>query len=595
MTIEKRIKSVAEASGLSEEKVKELIEKKKEDAAGLLTDHGALYALEKEYGVSAAGEDHAEYTPISEVKINSNNVNIVGVIKEIRPIKTFSTEKRSGQFARMVLGDGDDINVVMWDKAAEIVNSDKISLGTLIAIRNGYTREGLDKNPEIHLGGLSRIIIDPKNIDKAVIDKMPKVEDESKKIGELKEGEVSSTIGRILYLYPKSEFQRSDGRTGQRASAIIEDETGKIRVVLWDANANSIENFGESDVVKVENGQVRSGTRGLEIHIGNRGRMIASDAEIKLPEMKAAKTYKVAEIEPGLQNVNVAGRVMRILPVKEFTSGDRTGKLASLILVDGTGISRAVLWGDKTEHVKDINQGDIVLIKNGYTKNNLNGEAEVHVGNRGNIHVNPEDVKIDEVAMLMDKHSEEKKISGIKPDDRNVKISGTVEDIGENRIVFEICAECGSRIENVAGEWLCDVCGESNPAYGMVISCGISDGSGDIRAIFYRDLPEQLSGLSVADVLNTIGQSGDENAPIQQIRDDIVGKKVTITGNIRYNDYQDKLEIIASSLSVSDSKTPKRSATKKKDIPEEIPEEVLKDDEDIPEEEIEIEEIKLDE
>jgi len=377
---------------------------------------------------------------------------------------------------------------------------------------------------------------------------------------------------------------------------IIEDETGKIRVVLWDSNADLISQFAEGDVIRVEGAQVRTGNRGLETHIGNRGRVLKSDAKISLPAAAEAKLYKIAEMEQNLNNVSVAGRVMRVLPIKEFTSaGGRSGKLASLIIADDTGISRAVLWNEKAEQLKDVNQGDIVMIKSGYTKQSMNGDLEVHISQRGSMQVNPAGVEIAQAAELASKHADEKKISDIGPDDRNIKIIGKIEDIDENPMVFEICAKCGARVDNVAGEWMCDVCGETSPAYGMVLRCGVSDGSGDITAVFYRDIAEQLTGLSVEDALNMIGQSGNELEPISSIRDEIIGKRFELVGNVRYNDYQDKLELMVSSLTPlpgietkSRSNAPKKSASKKGAVPEDVPDEVLKD------EDIEIEEIKLD-
>lgn len=592
MDLEKRVKKIAETSGLAEKEVRALVEKRKDDAAGLLTDHGALYAIEKEYGIMQE-EGSVEYTPLSELKPGLNNVNVVAIAKEVRPVKKFQTEKRSGQLARIILADASgEAPAVLWDKTAEIVQSDKVKPGTLIAIRNGYTRESLDKRPEIHVGGLSRIIIDPKNLDKKLLNGMPSFEEKVAKIGELKEGDIVTLQGRILYLYPKSEFQRSDGRTGQRSSMIIEDETGKTRVVLWDASADSISGFAEGDVVKIESGQVRSGNRGSEIHIGNRGRVLPSEAKMGLPPVDATKSCKIAEIQPNLQSITVSGRVMRIFPVKEFTSGERQGKLASVLIVDETGIARAVFWNEKTEQLSEVAQGDIITIKNAYTKQGMNGDVEVHLSQRGTIHVNPGDVNIPEVNALIGKHATAKVIENIVPDDRNIKITGKIEDVDENPIVFEICAECGARVENVAGEWMCDVCGETSPAYGMVVSCGVSDGTGDIRAVFYRDLAEMLTGLSVPDALNVIGQSGDETEPIRQIRDEIVGKRYELTGNVRYNDYHDRLELMVSSLTPmpgSVSNAPMKSASKKKeDIPEDVPKDVLAD------EDIEIEEIKID-
>jgi replication factor A1 len=595
-TTDKRIKKLSEASGMGEKEVKALIEKKKEEAAGLLTDHGAIYALEKEFGV-AGEEEKAEYVPLSELKSGMNNANIFGVVREVRPVKKFQTEKRSGQFARLILADsGGEAPAVLWDKIAEIVQSDKIKPGTVIAIRNGYTRDSLNKTPEVHVGGLSRIIIDPKNVDAALLKGLPKFAENLRKIGELKEGDIATVQGRALYLYPKSEFQRQDGRKGQRSSLIAEDETGKIRIVLWDSNADSIEKFSEGSVVKVEGGQVRGGQRGLELHVGSRGRILPSDAKMNLPapQLVEVKIYKVAELQPALQSVALSGRVVRVLPVKEFNSGGRIGKLASVILADETGMTRAVFWGEKAEELKDLEQGTVITLKNGYTKQSMNGDIEVHISSRGSMAVSQGGAGMPEVSALISKHATGKKIADLGPEDRNIKITGRIEDVDENPMVFEICAECGARVENVAGEWMCDVCGETTPAYGMVVSCGFTDGSGDIRAVFYRDVAEQLTGLSVEEALNMIGQSGNEAEPINTIREELAGKKFELVGNIRYNDYQDRLELMVSSLTpiggekVSRS-APKKSASKKGAIPEDVPKEVLSD------EDIEVEEIKLDE
>ncbi len=583
--IDQRIKKISEASGLSESEVRERIEKKKEDAAGLLTDHGAVYALEKEYGIGSDGEAMAEYKKFSEVKPGENSVSILGRVKEVRPIKKFQTPKRSGQLARIIAEDSSgEFPIVLWDKSAEMAG--KISRGSIIALRNAYSKEGLDKLPEIHVGSLSRVMIDPKNLDEKLLKGLPEFSEKITAIKDLKAGDIATAEGRIRYLYPKTEFQRQDGRVGQRASMIIEDTTGTTRVALWDANADTVESFKEGDVIKVEGGQVREGPRGLEIHAGNRGRVLASDTKIDLPEIKREeeKSYKISEIGPNLQNISIAGRVMRALPIKEFSSGDRSGRLASVIIVDDTGITRAVLWNDKSEHVKDISPGDIILLKNAYSKESLSGEPEVHLSQRGSLHINPEGIEIGDIVDLISKNATAKRISEIKPDDRNVAVSGKISEVDESHMVFEVCSECGAKVENVAGEWMCDLCGEVTPAYGMVASCTISDGS-EIRAVFYRHLAEQLTGMSVTDALNTIGQSGDELEPARQAAAELVGCEISVTGDVRYNEYQDKLEIMATSVKTSGSKAPNKSAA------EDIPEEPI--DEDI-EEDIEIEEVVLD-
>jgi len=591
---------------LSVDEIKARIEQKKDEAAGLLTDHGAVYAIEKELGISdGAADSVGEIHEIAKLRPGMNNVNILGVVKELRPVKKFKTERREGQLSRITLADHTgDSNVVLWDKSAEVANTNRISPGSIVLIRNAYTKAGMNNEPEIHVGGLSRMILDPKNLEDKHTSKLPKIKENIKKIPELTEGETASVHGRILYLYPPSEFDRPDGTKGQRSSIILEDEGGKVRVVLWDANAQRINDFSEGDIVKIEGAGVKENERGKELHISNRGRILPSDIKLKLPKIEQ-KTYKLGNLQPGLQSVDVHGRIVRILPIKEFTSANGPGKLASMVIADDTGLSRVVLWNEKADDSKFLNQGDIISVRNGYTKESLTGDTEIHLARSGTIKVNPEGIDIPNVAILMDKHAVEKKIGELGVEERNAKISGTIKDVEESGIVFEVCKECGSKVENVAGEWLCDLCGEVKPSYTMVLSCQVGDDSGEIRCVFYRDLAEQVSNMNVAEVMNIIGQSGDEMEPVRQIKNEIVGNRISLIGNTRYNEYFDRLDFIVSSISSSPVVgTPGESGKREKSQKQETTEKAKKQDEkpksevspeepELPEE-FEVEEIKLD-
>jgi len=599
MTIEERIEKISKASGLSKEEINKQIKAKKEDAAGLLTDHGAVYALEKEFGLDSASGTPAvvENTSLSQLKPGLKSVNILGVVKEVGSLRKFKTDKREGQFSRIIISDSDkDVKAVLWDKMAEITASDKLSPGTILNIKNAYTKQGLDKETEIHIGGLSKIVIDPKNTNKKELENLPDIKEKLLKVKDT-EGKTGSVTlhGKLVSIYPTAEFQRSDGTTGQRGSAIVADETGTIRLVLWGSSANLLNDFKQGNIVKLENALLKSNDRGPELHIGSRGRILPSDAKISLPEAKEEKS-KISEISPNMNNLHTAGRIIRILPVKEFMSGDRKGKLASIVLADETGFSRAVLWNELADLSKEMDKGDIISLKNAYTKAGLSGETEIHMGRNGAVEINPEGLDMPQMNSLMEKHSVTKKIVDIEPDDKNVRVSGIVTEVDESPMVFEVCSECGARVENVAGEWLCDVCGETKPNYGMVLRCKLEDESGEIRSSFYRELAEQLSGMGVPEVMNEIGESGDELAPVKKASPNILGKEVEVIGNIRYNSYFDRLEMSASSIS---SIKEGKKLVKKKGKEEVISDDSSKEPPDVDMTEVEdndmdIEEINLD-
>jgi replication factor A1 len=110
----------------------------------------------------------------------------------------------------------------------------------------------------------------------------------------------------------------------------------------------------------------------------------------------ASKTrdIKIENIIPGMQSVDVVGRVRRIFPAREFTRSDGgKGKVSSLILGDDTATIRVVFWGKDTEKLEKIQEGDILRIRDGYTKEDLNGEPELHIGSRTRVILNPPDIK----------------------------------------------------------------------------------------------------------------------------------------------------------------------------------------------------------
>lgn len=546
-----RIKKIVKASGLSESKVKKLVEEKKEEAAGLLTDHGALYALEKEYGISSS-EEALEITEIEKLKPNMQSVNVFGVIKEVSSPREYKTAKREGKYARLGLKDNSgESTVVLWDKNASLVESEGFKIGSRVLIRNVYTKEGLNKNVEIHAGNLAKITLNPGNMQ---AEKLPEVIENVKKVNEIKENGIFSVYGRIKNIYPKTEFKRNDGSTGKVSSIIVEDKTGKIRIVFWDKAIEKLAEFSEGDTIKIENGEAKANERGIELHV-NRGRILRSDVKLELPIADESKTAKIAQIETGAQSVNVNARIIRMLPIKEFTNQKGAGRLASLILADETGFVRLVLWNEKSDFVKDVNEGDTIAVRNAYVKTGISGETELHVSRSGRVSKNPEGVDMPIASSLLEKHAFSKKIYQLRPDDRNVVINGKIDSVDEGPVVFQICNECGARIQNVAGEWICDLCGEVTPTYSLNIACNVSDETGEIRALFYRGVAEQLSGMSIADVMNIIGKAGDEYAPLKEIREIVLKKNVSVIGNVRYNDYFDRLELIASSVSQSSRPT----------------------------------------
>ncbi|MDO8656485.1 MAG: replication factor A, partial [Nanoarchaeota archaeon] len=71
--------------------------------------------------------------------------------------------------------------------------------------------------------------------------------------------------------------------------------------------------------------------------------ILANEFGIELFTTETAQ-LKIKEIYAGMRNIATVGKVMRKYEVREFAKEDRTGKVASLMIVDETGTIRVVFW-----------------------------------------------------------------------------------------------------------------------------------------------------------------------------------------------------------------------------------------------------------
>jgi len=124
-------------------------------------------------------------------------------------------------------------------------------------------------------------------------------------------------------------------------------------------------------------------------------RMIAAELGVLIQnDHVPAPTLLVRDLVPSLDRISITGRVVATFPPKVF-NGRRSGKIASFLITDKTGILRVVLWNDKTSLIEsaEIKTGQIVRISNGYTKEGIGGKVELHVSEKSRVEIKSQDVE----------------------------------------------------------------------------------------------------------------------------------------------------------------------------------------------------------
>ena len=96
-------------------------------------------------------------------------------------------------------------------------------------------------------------------------------ENKELKINDVPKAANAITIaGRVVDFWGIREFNKN-GRSGRVANFLIGDETGAVRIVVWDEPIiNKVANLKEGDIVRVKNSYSRENRGYMELHLGSR-------------------------------------------------------------------------------------------------------------------------------------------------------------------------------------------------------------------------------------------------------------------------------------------------------------------------------------
>jgi len=157
---------------------------------------------------------------------------------------------------------------------------------------------------------------------------------------------------------------------------------------------------------------------------------------------------KIENVIPGMTRVDIVGKVLKVYPVKEFNKKNgTTGLMGSIILGDDTGTIRVVFWGEGAKALSEgqIEEEQVLRIMNTYTRENQDGEAEIHINNMSKIIPDPEDVEIGDVKL---KENEPIKLSELREGMGSVDVLCKVMQIYETR-EFDRDEDTKGRVANL--------------------------------------------------------------------------------------------------------------------------------------------------
>ncbi|WJI09565.1 replication protein A [Methanobacterium sp. CWC-01] len=483
------------------------------------------------------------------------DVTIVGVASKVYDEITFERDDGStGRVKSLELEDDTGaIRVTLWneDTALEIKKGDIIKIiGGNIEF-DDYSTAGY----RINTNWNSKILINPP-IDAKLKEMLHECGKYLKpfKIGELNqiedEGDEVDVVGRVVNLYEPNEFQRDDGSKGVVRSAELADETGVVRVSLWEDKAEG--HLNEGDAVKIENARTRLGNYNVELSVGKTSRILKPSPEEmeKLPSVKEVadmlyQDKKITELTEGDREARILGRILSLYEPREFTREDGSrGMVRSVEIADDTGVIRASLWDDQAN--QQFSEGDAVRIANPRVTLR-NDVVEISAGRTTQVtRVKDEESDLPALKDIQEKIYPSKKIDEIEEDLRNIRVSGEIMEAFGNKILFEMCPTCNKRVIWEEDTYVCEVCGEEveNPEYLMIISILLEDDTGTIRTTFFRQAAEDLLGISTKEAEEIIDKTGDEGSLEEKVVE-LVGRQIKIIADAGFDEYNEEVRLNA--------------------------------------------------
>jgi replication factor A1 len=203
-------------------------------------------------------------------------------------------------------------------------------------------------------------------------------------------------VGKVLQKYELREFNK-ENTSGKVANFMIGDETGIIRVVLWNKQADLINQLQEQDVVKIRGGYVRENNGKKEVHLSEISKLIINPpgvtVEVKPYASAAAEGVRkqIADIKEDDANIEILATIVQVFDINFFevcpqcskrirlkdegfmcqTHGKVTPEynyVLNLYLDDGSDNIRVVFWRQQIEELLNMDKPQIMSFKDDPSK-----------------------------------------------------------------------------------------------------------------------------------------------------------------------------------------------------------------------------------
>lgn len=371
--IDELIQKIAQKSGLSRGDISKKIEQKKEDLGFFINDLAAVHIIAKDMNIELERPGLSKKSTLTVQKLKRmepglSGVNFTGIVLRVyKPIE-FVREGNKNILAPILFHDGTDhIRTILWGNMARRITEKQVERGSIVKIRQGYTKLGRSGDLELHIGDRGSVDIDTE----VELPDLPNPEDEVLSIDildkEMTEADVHAIVHKIGDIVT---FDRSDGTQGRVSNLFLKGDRVIRRMVFWDDRAEEPFNFTRGDELLIQAGSIKLDRDGKLEVVVTRTTNITKIGHQNLPALEdrtiVAPTTPHEVVQKKIAAIKVNDGVIEVIirkgpsddTIRHFTRKDGiSGSVKRAIVYDETGSITLVLWDeaiDIFDQVKDV-------------------------------------------------------------------------------------------------------------------------------------------------------------------------------------------------------------------------------------------------
>lgn len=299
-------------------------------------DRCEITILPSEFGDNEFPELSTFFKNLSDVKINDTEVNIIATVNSKPEIINFKQDEE-GSVLRSSITDGTiTMNLVSWNDKVGLLRG--INPGDILQIMRAQIREDPIKKPEIHIGKGSTVTILKSKPSKT------STKLNFSKIIDLKSGTNLAIIVRVINSGGIREFTRSDGSTSKYGSLLVGDNTGLIRLFLWDEKTDIMNKINQDDILLVENSQIKEKAAEIFISVSKSGIIKLNPKITNIKPPSYPECMSINDLNNLSRPVIIEGIIEESFLNDIQLSNGETVKVANIILNDDNSKANLSFW-----------------------------------------------------------------------------------------------------------------------------------------------------------------------------------------------------------------------------------------------------------